>query len=135
MPHAHAAKTVTCALQIGVHGAGLVNAYFLKPGAAVVEVLPCGFGALDPWPSQYFFAGSRLEAEVAAFQIKLQNASRCAPSALEKDPAGVNYHEGAWFVRATFDRDQAWRWTGTSCWRCSGASRTSRARRLRSCAP
>jgi capsular polysaccharide biosynthesis protein len=50
------------AVQVGVHGAGLVNAYFLRPGSAVVEVLPCDFGVLDPWPSQYFFEGSRLEA-------------------------------------------------------------------------
>ena len=93
-----------CCMQVGVHGAGLVNAYFLRPGSAVLEILPCGFG--DWWTSQYFFAGSRAEAGVTAFQLKIQNASRCAPSALEKDPAGMAYNEGLWFVRVTFARDQ-----------------------------
>ena len=29
--------------QVGMHGAGMVNAYFLRPGAAFVEVFPCRF--------------------------------------------------------------------------------------------
>ena len=30
--------------QVGVHGAGLVNAYFMRPGSALFEILPCHFG-------------------------------------------------------------------------------------------
>lgn len=34
---------------VGVHGAGLNNAFYLRPGGSIVEVRPYGFGGADSW--------------------------------------------------------------------------------------
>lgn len=78
-------------IQVGVHGAGLVNAYFLRPGSALVEIFPCRFShpSLLFWPSQYFWHPSRQERQSYAFQIHMKYETRCKPSQLERNPAGA----------------------------------------------
>lgn len=38
---------------VGVHGAGLNNAFYLRPGGSIVEVRPYGFGGADSWANMY----------------------------------------------------------------------------------
>ena len=66
-------------VQIGMHGAGLVNAFFMRPGAALIEIFPCRFG--DEHQRNYFWHPSHAEMQTFAFQI-------CKPSELQKHPAG-----------------------------------------------
>ena len=137
-----------------MHGAGLINAFFMRPGSSMVEIFPCRFPA--DWASHYFWRPALVEGQIVPFQIRMQDESRCRPSELEREPggdaadlsryksisgcahvvsdsppcfqsgcirfggtqwflnflwnvdccAGVNYHEGAEFVRASLARDQ-----------------------------
>ncbi|CAK0784591.1 hypothetical protein CVIRNUC_007795 [Coccomyxa viridis] len=89
---------------VGVHGAGLINSFFMRPGSAMVEIFPCRFPA--DWASHYFWRPALVERRIMPFQVHMQDEARCQPSQLEKSPAGVNYHEGAEFVRASLARDQ-----------------------------
>ncbi|CAL8463209.1 g2743 [Coccomyxa elongata] len=102
------AELQTIDILVGVHGAGLVNTYFLRPGAAFVEIFPCRFAhpSLLFWPSQYFWHPHRQEQRILPFQIHMKDETRCKPSQLEKHPAAVNYREGPSFVQATLARDQ-----------------------------
>lgn len=74
-----------------MHGAGLVNTYFLRPGSAFVEIFPCRFAhpSLLFWPSQYFWHPHRQEQRILPFQIHMKDEMRCKPSQLEKHPAGM----------------------------------------------
>ncbi|EIE21335.1 hypothetical protein COCSUDRAFT_56558 [Coccomyxa subellipsoidea C-169] len=77
------AELQTIDILVGVHGAGLVNTYFMRPGSAFLEIFPCRFShpSLLFWPSQYFWHPHRQDKR-------------------------VNYREGASFVQATLARDQ-----------------------------
>lgn len=72
--------------QMGVHGAGLVNAFFMRPGSALVEIFPCRFPA--DWASHYFWRPALVEKRLMPFQIHMQDEARCQPSELEKNPGG-----------------------------------------------
>lgn len=76
----------TDAVQIGMHGAGLVNAFFMRPGAALVEIFPCRFG--DDHQRNYFWHPSHAEMETFAFQIYVTNESSCVASDLQNNPEG-----------------------------------------------
>ena len=72
--------------QVGVHGAGLINAFFMRPGSSMVEIFPCRFPA--DWASQYFWRPALVEKIIMPFQIHMQDEARCRPSELERNPAG-----------------------------------------------
>ena len=74
------------AVQVGVHGAGLINAFFMRPGSAMVEIFPCRFPA--DWASHYFWRPALVEGRMLPFQIHMQDESRCRPSELEREPGG-----------------------------------------------
>jgi hypothetical protein len=63
-----------------MHGAGLINAFFMKPGSVLVEILPCHFG--EEHQRNYFWHPSHVEARTYAFQIYINNAAMCRPSPL-----------------------------------------------------
>lgn len=52
---------------VGTHGAGLANAFFMRRGAALVEVRPYHFEG--PWPDKYFRSWSALEQSVHYYQV------------------------------------------------------------------
>ena len=58
---------------VGIHGAGLVNAFFMRRGASLVEVRPYHFEG--GWPDRYFRALSALEQAVHYFQVSAGNAA------------------------------------------------------------
>ena len=74
--------------QVGVHGAGLINAFFTRPGSAMVEIFPCRFPA--DWASHYFWRPALVERRIMPFQIRMQDEARCQPSDLERNPGGDN---------------------------------------------
>ncbi len=74
-------------VQVGVHGAGLINAFFMRPGSAMVEIFPCRFPA--DWASHYFWRPALVEKRIMPFQIHLQDEARCRPSELERNPGGT----------------------------------------------
>ena len=84
--HPDVARTYSAFLQIGMHGAGLVNAFFMKPGAALIEIFPCRFG--DEHQRNYFWHPSHAEMQTFAFQIFVTDEAACKPSELQKHPEG-----------------------------------------------
>ena len=73
-------------VQVGMHGAGLVNAFFMRPGAALIEIFPCRFG--DDHQKNYFWHPSHAEMQTFAFQIYLTDEAACKASELQKHPEG-----------------------------------------------
>lgn len=70
-----------------MHGAGLINSYFLRPGTAFVEIFPCNFGTEHH--RYYYWHPSHVEAQTYAFQLYVSDPARCRPSALAATPEGV----------------------------------------------
>ncbi|KXZ43611.1 hypothetical protein GPECTOR_85g341 [Gonium pectorale] len=74
---------------LGMHGAGLTNVLYMKPGGSVVEVRPFGFSGRESWANRYarFKASSPAERPwpVFWFGIDTFNASLSEPSMFEKD--------------------------------------------------
>jgi hypothetical protein len=62
---------------VGTHGAGLNNAFFMRPGSALVEVRPYGFEG--SWPDQYFKAQLAIEDAVHFYQISTGSTSLMHP--------------------------------------------------------
>lgn len=79
-------STYSAFLQVGMHGAGLVNAFFMRPGAALIEIFPCRFG--DEHQRNYFWHPSHAEMQTFAFQIFITDEAACKPSELQKHPEG-----------------------------------------------
>ena len=69
-------------LQIGMHGAGLINHNFMRPNSAFVEIVPCMFGG--PWHDNSFQTPARMENVQFAFKIQCYNQDYCWPSELER---------------------------------------------------
>ena len=69
-------------LQIGMHGAGLINHNFMRPNSAFVEIVPCMFGG--PWHDNSFQTPARTENVQFAFKIQCYNQDYCWPSELER---------------------------------------------------
>lgn len=76
------APKVSPLLQIGMHGAGLINHNFMRPNAAFVEIVPCMFGG--PWHDNSFQTPARMENVQFAFKIQCYNQDYCWPSELER---------------------------------------------------
>lgn len=62
---------------VGTHGAGLSNAFFMRRGAALVEVRPYNFEG--SWPDRYFRALSALERAVLFYRVSSGHASLSIP--------------------------------------------------------
>ena len=56
-----------------MHGAGLVNAFFMRPGAALVEIFPCRFG--DNHQKNYFWHPSHVGEQG---DRRLKNSGICS---------------------------------------------------------
>ena len=52
---------------VGTHGAGLINAFFMRRGAVLLEVRPYRFEG--EWPDKYFRALTSLEQAVHYLQV------------------------------------------------------------------
>ena len=86
-PRGFEAHSRASTVQVGVHGAGLINSFFMRPGSAMVEIFPCRFPA--DWASHYFWRPALVERRIMPFQVHMQDEARCQPSQLEKSPAGL----------------------------------------------
>lgn len=62
---------------VGTHGAGLINAFFMRRGAVLVEARPYRFEG--PWPDRYFRALTALEQEIFYLQISAGSAALSLP--------------------------------------------------------
>ena len=87
LPQRFKVRSRATTAQVGVHGAGLINSFFMRPGSAVVEIFPCRFPA--DWASHYFWRPALVESRIMPFQILMQDEARCQPSQLEKSPEGL----------------------------------------------
>ena len=87
LPERFKALSRATTAQVGVHGAGLINSFFMRPGSAMVEIFPCRFPA--DWASHYFWRPALVERRIMPFQIHMQDEARCQPSQLEKSPGGL----------------------------------------------
>lgn len=70
-----------------MHGAGLINGFFMRPGSVIVEILPCRFG--DEHQRNYFWHPSHVEMQTYLFQIYVSDESKCKPSPLAQNPQGT----------------------------------------------
>ena len=68
-------------LQVGMHGAGLINHNFMKPNSSFVEILPCMFGG--EWHDYSFQVPSKKQNIIFAWKIQAYNPVHCHPSRLE----------------------------------------------------
>lgn len=62
---------------VGTHGAGLVNAFFMRRGSVLVEARPYRFEGL--WPDRYFRSLTSLEQTIFYLQISAGSASLSIP--------------------------------------------------------
>ena len=62
---------------VGTHGAGLMNAFFMRRGAALVEVRPYHFEG--DWPDKYFRALTSLEQAVHYLQVSSDSPELSIP--------------------------------------------------------
>ena len=69
---------------VGTHGAGLINAFFMRRGGALVEVRPYGFEG--EWPDKYFKALTSLEQAVLYLQVSAGSPALSVP----RPPANVS---------------------------------------------
>ncbi|GFR49741.1 hypothetical protein Agub_g11898 [Astrephomene gubernaculifera] len=74
---------------LGMHGAGLTNVLYMKPGGSAVEVRPYGFSGRESWANRYArFKMSSMAEEpwpVFWYGIDTFNASLSEPGMFEKD--------------------------------------------------
>ena len=62
-------------VMVGMHGAGLANAFFMPRGSSVVEIRPYGFEG--PWPDKYVKLQTSLEDALLYFQLSMGSPSLC----------------------------------------------------------
>ena len=62
---------------VGTHGAGLTNAFFMRRGAALVEVRPYNFEGA--WPDGYFRSLTALEQAIFYFQVSSGSPKLSSP--------------------------------------------------------
>ena len=62
---------------MGTHGAGLINAFFMRRGSALVEVRPYHFEGA--WPDRYFKALTSLEQHVHYYQVSAGGPTLSVP--------------------------------------------------------
>ena len=62
---------------VGTHGAGLINAFFMRRGGVLVEARPYRFEG--PWPDRYFRALTAIEQEIFYLQISAGSAALSLP--------------------------------------------------------
>jgi hypothetical protein len=73
-----------------MHGAGLVNSYFLREGSSFVEIFPCRTGAEHVFAS--FREPQRIEGGVFGLSLFVRNESLCTqykPEEYEQDSDGA----------------------------------------------
>lgn len=78
--------------QVGMHGAGLVNSFFLRSNAAFVEIFPCGIGG-SPF-FDYYREPHRIQAGVVGISVFITNGYLCVPyqpKPYEQANEGVNH--------------------------------------------
>lgn len=78
--------TYTIYLQVGMHGAGLSNSYFMRRRSSFVEILPCRFGF--DWQDSYYRDPHRIENCVFGFKLRIQTPELCSRPSLEKNLEG-----------------------------------------------
>ena len=71
----HAARSAD--VLVGTHGAGLVNAFFMRDGAVLVEARPYRFEGT--WPDRYFRALTALEQRIFYLQVSAASAALSIP--------------------------------------------------------
>ena len=71
-------------LQVGMHGAGLINHNFMKPNSSFVEIMPCNFGG--QWPRHYFKTPSETQHITFYWRLQAHMRKQCRPSPLEATP-------------------------------------------------
>lgn len=75
-----------------MHGAGLVNSYFLREGSSFVEIFPCRTGAEHIFAS--FREPHRIEGGVFGLSLFVRNESLCTkyqPQEYEQDRDGAGH--------------------------------------------
>lgn len=77
----------TADVLIGVHGAALQHAFFMRRGSSAVEVRPCSFEG--PWPDAYLKRTSALERAVLYHQISMRSPELCSPRPPAPDKIGI----------------------------------------------
>lgn len=88
-----------------MHGAGLVNSYFMKQGSAFVEIFPCGTGGSPLFDS--FREPHRIEGGVVGLSVFIRNDSLCQP--YNPEPYEQGYEGRLPLLRACC-KLQAWVW-------------------------
>jgi hypothetical protein len=73
--------------QVGMHGAGLVNSYFLPQGSGFVEIFPCGTGGSPLFDS--FREPHRIEAGAIGVSLFISNWTLCLPYELKPYEQGL----------------------------------------------
>lgn len=80
-------------LQVGMHGAGLINHNFMRPNTSFIEILPCLFGG--EWHDQSFQVPSKKDNIIFAWKIQAYNPIHCHPSRLESHTYRPGRHRHA----------------------------------------
>eukprot|EP00891_Asterochloris_glomerata_P000929 jgi/Astpho2/929/Aster-00767 len=75
----HMAIMQTVDVLVGLHGAGLTNHNFQRPGTALVEIFACSF-----YQDAYFQQTSRVQKMVLPFQIVTNDTGLCQPGIQER---------------------------------------------------
>ena len=80
-------------MQVGSHGAGLINHMFMRKGTSFIEIVPCGFD--DPFHDDSFQVPSRVQNYQFGFKLTIVSPMLCSRSQAELgDPDG----ESAFFL-------------------------------------
>ena len=78
---------VLLALQVGSHGAGLINHMFMRKGTSFLEIVPCGFD--DPFHDDSFQVPARVQNFQFGFKLSIVSPMLCSRSQAELgDPDG-----------------------------------------------
>eukprot|EP00884_Botryococcus_braunii_P013613 jgi/Botrbrau1/22252/Bobra.0138s0014.1 len=91
---------------VGMHGAGLVNSFFLRRNAAFVEIFPCGIGGSPFFDS--FREPHRIEAAAIGVSLFIWNGSLCVPylpKPYEQENEDLNWSMGPSGIAGTRARD------------------------------
>lgn len=75
-------------MQVGSHGAGLINHMFMRKGTSFIEIVPCGFD--DPFHDDSFQVPARVQNYQFGFKLTIVSPMLCSRSQAELgDPDGT----------------------------------------------
>lgn len=80
-------------IQVGSHGAGLINHMFMRKGTAFIEIVPCGFDG--EFHDDSFQVPARVQNFQFGFKLTIVSPMLCSRSEAELgDPDGEPAHPG-----------------------------------------